>query len=185
MYKYKAGFKIIMKISLAFILLSMISCDYNKTNTLKVNHEKGRYGLDVAIGAGHYPAEDKEILAPPFNLVSVYCCEHTKEIDFCPAGILLSDYLKPKTYTTGQIVTAMHFIHRTKRESIYVPIFLPLDGSRFKRLHDEQFRLRYDEMLSIVQDWYWNYLGYSKWRFESWLSEEAAKQIIKGDCAIQ
>ncbi len=77
----------------------------------------------------------------------------------------------------------MRFVKRGNKEDLFVPVFLPLKGSSFKRLHDDQFRLRYDEMLSIMENWYWNYLSFEEWSFEGWVSEEAIKHFLDNQCS--
>ena len=182
MYKYKRGLGIVLNIFFAFFLISVFSCEKDTFQSSEVNHGRGRYEIIVQTGAGYAPNDVEGVLAAPFNLITVLCCEELKENDNCANGILISNYLKPGSKAVGHLLMGMRFVKRGNKDDLFVPVFLPLKGSSFKRLHDDQFRLRYDEMLSIMENWYWNYLSFEEWSFEGWVSEEAIKQFFENQC---
>lgn len=170
MYKYKISPSLKYFVCFLFCLFALVSCSESSSKKLIDEPQKNIYVLEVEHEAGQIIDPAKELLSPPFNLVKVRACTVTDSTNIFGNGVLLSSALKKSSHTSGRLVCGLRLKQRNTMNYKIIPVFIPLEESSFKYLPSEQFRLKYDEMLRIAQNWIWNYYGYRTWSFDSWVS---------------
>jgi hypothetical protein len=170
MCKYKLPVNNIYFVLPLFSLLFLFACSKESRRKLADDPANKLYVLENKYSAGIFVSEDRPLLPPPFNLVVVHSCFLADSTDNFSEAVLLAASTEPKSLTDGRLVCGMRFKHRDSQAYKTISVFIPAQGSPFKYLHQDQFRLKYDEMLRIVQSWTWNYLGYQDWSFDAWVS---------------
>ncbi len=170
MCKYKLPANIIYFVLPLFSLMFLFACSKESRRKLTDDPANNLYVLESKYAAGFFVSEDRPLLPPPFNVVVVQSCFLTDSTDNFSEAVLLAASADSKIQIEGRLVCGMRFKHHDTQAYKTISVFIPAQGSPFKYLHQDQFRLKYDEMLRIVQSWTYNYLGYSDWSFDGWVS---------------
>ena len=156
---------------LIVFLLSLHSCEVKKEETASENILSKTIFTSSVIGeAGSIPGKSIEVLPMPFYMVSSLDCPENESLS--KEAILLAKQVGRNKKV--QMFPILGMVFTSGENKKIVPLFLPVKPSYqiFKRYDDTFFRVRYDEMLSIVKDWYCSYLGLKNWQFEGWIMEE-------------
>jgi len=162
------------------IFLAITGCSpEQESNKLTESLEKNLFSVTVTCSAGTVPENKLELLPAPANLIELSVCNPTANSSINNKGILLAEGLPIGTPIFARLVGLMEFKHRADKTVLFVPVLLPYENALFKYLPDDQFRLKYDEMVAIVEQWYWNYLDYREWSLVSWKSELLYREHIK------
>ncbi len=163
-----------------FIFLLIAGCSPEQEgNKLTESLEKNLFSVIVTCSAGTVPENKLDLLPAPANLIELSACNPTGNSSINNKGLLLAEGLPIGTLIFARLVGLMEFKHRADETVLFVPVLLPYDNALFKYLPDDQFRLKYDEMVAIVEQWYWNYLDYRQWSLVSWKSELLYREHIK------
>ena len=170
MCKYKISSFLKYLVCSLFCLIIAHSCSEVSSSKLIDDPKNNIYVLEVEQEAGQLPKNKEGILAPPFNLVRIHSCILTDSTNNFSEGLLFSASYEAESLHEGRLVCGLRLKKRKADSYKIIPIFIPVTNSSFKYLPQEQFRLKYDEMLRISQNWIWNYYGYDQWTFDNWVS---------------
>ena len=163
-----------------FLLLIFAGCSPEQEgNKLTESLEMNLFSVSVICSAGNVPENKQDLLPAPANLIELDACNAAANPTINNKGLLLAEGLPNGTHVFARLVGLMEFKNRADETILFVPVLLPNDNALFKYLPDAQFRLKYDEMIAIVEQWYWNYLDYREWSLVSWKSELLYREHIK------
>lgn len=163
-----------------FILLLIAGCSPEQEgNKLTESLEKNLFSVTVTCSAGTVPENKQDLLPAPANLIELSSCNAAVNPTINHKGLLLAEGLPNGNQVFARLVGLMEFKHRADETVLLVPVLLPHENALFKYLPDDQFRMKYDEMIAIIEQWYWNYLDYRAWSLVSWKSELLYREHIK------
>jgi hypothetical protein len=179
MCKYKISYLIKCFVLTLFIFPIVQSCTSNPSDELNENPNKNIYLVETEQEAGLFVSSKQSLLPAPFNLVKISTCTDKGLQDEFSKGILLHEAFSKGSQCQARLVYGMRYKSRASNKFKIVPVFIPLKNSKFKYLPADQFRLKYDEMIQIVQNWYWNYLDYRDWSFDTFVTVPFIQNTVK------